>query len=297
MFSGWQPAAGFYIPDQGEWDPARSPRGPSARSRRRSRRRATATPMVCDPDRQPHRAVRRLLLRRDSVPPPVTSGSGTARPGPGRTHARRDRVRRRALPQLVYDSVSQEDRALRRQHRHGRAGRHLGRRDLGVGRGRGHLDQDHTRPPRCAYLLQATTSSSPTTPAAARSSPTSTTQYVCGAQSDHADLDRDHGDHVGRRHARLQAQNLPLRSVAIVHHRLGRRGSEPRTLYEYTGSTAVFTNRSTPVNGPVQREYPQVAYDSMRGKLILFGGYKAGSTASTSRTSSAGRGPTRTGTP
>ena len=40
-----------------------------------------------------------------------------------------------------------------------------------------------------------------------------------------------------------------------------------------------WTNRSAPANGPIQRQYPSMAFDSMRGKLMVFGGRSSVDTA------------------
>jgi hypothetical protein len=48
-----------------------------------------------------------------------------------------------------------------------------------------------------------------------------------------------------------------------------------RDLWELDGTTGMWTNRSVPTNGPIQRQYPSTAYDSKRGKLMLFGGYSS----------------------
>ncbi|MDB4980834.1 MAG: uncharacterized protein JWM82_1586 [Myxococcales bacterium] len=50
-------------------------------------------------------------------------------------------------------------------------------------------------------------------------------------------------------------------------------GQSDRTLTEYVGADKVFNNRSTPINGPIQRQDPCIAFDSKAGKLMLFGGY------------------------
>jgi hypothetical protein len=46
----------------------------------------------------------------------------------------------------------------------------------------------------------------------------------------------------------------------------------PRELWELNTVDYTWENRSTPVSGPLQRQYPAIAYDTMRGKLMLFGG-------------------------
>ena len=47
---------------------------------------------------------------------------------------------------------------------------------------------------------------------------------------------------------------------------------QPRQLWEVNTSDWSMVNRSTPVNGPLQRQYPAMAFDTKNGKLILFGG-------------------------
>src|SRR5262249_39780596 len=44
------------------------------------------------------------------------------------------------------------------------------------------------------------------------------------------------------------------------------------------GAGMQWKDRSIPVNGPIQRTSPAIAYDNKRGKLMLFGGYKSGDT-------------------
>jgi len=48
--------------------------------------------------------------------------------------------------------------------------------------------------------------------------------------------------------------------------------SYSRGLWELNGNGWTWTNRSAPANGPIQRQYPSMAFDSMRGKLMVFGG-------------------------
>jgi hypothetical protein len=45
-----------------------------------------------------------------------------------------------------------------------------------------------------------------------------------------------------------------------------------RTLWDINTTDWTWTNRSAPANGPIQRQYPSIAFDSMRGKLMVFGG-------------------------
>jgi hypothetical protein len=46
-----------------------------------------------------------------------------------------------------------------------------------------------------------------------------------------------------------------------------------RDMWDFDGASGMWTNRSVPTNGPIQRSYPSVAYDNKRGKVMLFGGY------------------------
>jgi hypothetical protein len=62
----------------------------------------------------------------------------------------------------------------------------------------------------------------------------------------------------------------PVRAQIVVF--AGYSGST-RDLWELDGTAKTWVNRSVPVNGPVQRNYPSVAYDSKRGKVMAFGGY------------------------
>ena len=48
--------------------------------------------------------------------------------------------------------------------------------------------------------------------------------------------------------------------------------SSGRSLWELNAADWSWTNRSAPANGPIQRQYPSMAFDSMRGKLMVFGG-------------------------
>ena len=64
----------------------------------------------------------------------------------------------------------------------------------------------------------------------------------------------------------------PSRSKIIVY---GGQSGTPRDLFEYNGADASWANRSVPVNGPIQRTAPQIAYDSLSGKLMLFGGHSS----------------------
>jgi hypothetical protein len=48
-----------------------------------------------------------------------------------------------------------------------------------------------------------------------------------------------------------------------------------RSLWQLNTTDFVLSNRSAPANGPIQRQYPAMAFDSMRGKLMVFGGRSA----------------------
>ncbi len=50
---------------------------------------------------------------------------------------------------------------------------------------------------------------------------------------------------------------------------------QARQLWELNTSDWTMVNRSTPVNGPLQRQYPALAFDTKNGKLILFGGLES----------------------
>jgi hypothetical protein len=60
----------------------------------------------------------------------------------------------------------------------------------------------------------------------------------------------------------------PVRNVIVVIAGI----SNPRTLWEFDTTGYAFANRSVPANGPIQRQYPALAFDTKRGKLMLFGG-------------------------
>lgn len=49
-----------------------------------------------------------------------------------------------------------------------------------------------------------------------------------------------------------------------------------RALWTYDGAQALFNDLTTPLAGPIQRQGPALAFDSKRGHLILFSGYRAG---------------------
>jgi len=57
------------------------------------------------------------------------------------------------------------------------------------------------------------------------------------------------------------------RSMSVVFA-----GQGIRTLWDFNGADFSWTNRSNPVNGPLERANPTLAYDSMRSKMMLFGG-------------------------
>ena len=65
-----------------------------------------------------------------------------------------------------------------------------------------------------------------------------------------------------------------IRSTPTASRSAARAGA--RALWTYDGAQALFTDLSTPLVGPIQRTGPALAFDSKRGHLILFGGYKAG---------------------
>jgi MYXO-CTERM domain-containing protein len=52
-------------------------------------------------------------------------------------------------------------------------------------------------------------------------------------------------------------------------------GTSNRTLWDLQVSDLTMTNRSAPYNGPIQRQSPNLAFDSKAGKLMLFGGYSS----------------------
>ena len=45
-------------------------------------------------------------------------------------------------------------------------------------------------------------------------------------------------------------------------------GQNSRTVWDWNGADLSWTNRSTPVSGPLQRQNPALAYDSTRSKLF-----------------------------
>lgn len=55
----------------------------------------------------------------------------------------------------------------------------------------------------------------------------------------------------------------------------------PRELWEYDGSMSLWKNRSIPLDGPIQRQGPALAFDTKRSQLILFGGYTPADAMST----------------
>ncbi|HVZ74593.1 MAG TPA: kelch repeat-containing protein [Polyangia bacterium] len=60
----------------------------------------------------------------------------------------------------------------------------------------------------------------------------------------------------------------PVRAVIVVFAGL----YQARQLWEFDTTAYGFTNRSVPFNGPLQRQNPALAFDTKRGKLMLFGG-------------------------
>ena len=140
MFSGWQPGAGFYSPRIVGVGRQRADLDRSTRwSRARRRRRASAPSMVWDSGR--NRAILfggiddtgRLndIWEWDGTPhvdrPDAASGTKPS-PAPRRD----DRLRRRAAGRRCSTAATPAAASARRGDR-----RHLGRRDLGVGRHRG----------------------------------------------------------------------------------------------------------------------------------------------------------------
>jgi hypothetical protein len=51
--------------------------------------------------------------------------------------------------------------------------------------------------------------------------------------------------------------------------------SYPRALWELKVSDYTWINRSNPVSGPIQRQYPSIAFDSKSATTIVFGGYSS----------------------
>ncbi|HET6149520.1 MAG TPA: kelch repeat-containing protein [Polyangia bacterium] len=52
-------------------------------------------------------------------------------------------------------------------------------------------------------------------------------------------------------------------------------GQTVRTLWQWDNAALLWINRSTPFSGPLQRTGPSLAFDAMRGKLLVFGGLAA----------------------
>src|SRR6185369_4637074 len=63
----------------------------------------------------------------------------------------------------------------------------------------------------------------------------------------------------------------PSRSALVVYS--GQ--AYTRKLWEFTSADGIWTDRSTATNGPIQRTGPALAYDTKRGKLMLFGGHSS----------------------
>ncbi len=51
--------------------------------------------------------------------------------------------------------------------------------------------------------------------------------------------------------------------------------SSGRSLWQLTTTDFNWTNRSAPANGPIQRQYPSMAVNGKTGKLIVFGGHSS----------------------
>ena len=274
MFGGWQPGAGFYHPDQWEWDGSRADvdRAPADR---RSRARASAR-------RSPGtaRAARAVLFggfdeatgRRNDT----WEWDAPARPGPiGRPRARSRRPRHSAL--MAFDSDAQQDRPLQRQHRdRGGDRRDLGRRDLGVGRDGGDVDADH-RAGRHQHAVQQRLHQHGVRPRAQQDRPLLLLQLrldLHGGSTAATGTWADVAPCRPRSIPRRRATTTPGWSTTPASRRWWCSAARARdaSLWELTTTDFNWTNRSAPANGPIQRQYPSMAFDSKTGKLMVFGG-------------------------
>ena len=55
----------------------------------------------------------------------------------------------------------------------------------------------------------------------------------------------------------------------------GGQSGQRRQLWELNTGDYSWANRSTPVNGPIQRTYPSIAFNSKTGTMLVFGGYSS----------------------
>ena len=176
---------------------------------------------------------------------------------------------------IAYDAAPREGGPLQRQHRHrGRNRRDLGRRAVGVGRRRGDLDADHRAAVDEHAVLSGYTK----------------LVYDAGQQQDRPllRLEQRLGVHRGHDRTGTWADAAPCRPRSTPHppttppassttpasRRWWCSAARPRAraLWELNTADYTWVNRSAPANGPIQRQYPSLAFDSRRGKLMVFGG-------------------------
>ena len=292
MFGGWQPGAGFYHPDSGSGTATRRP-GPSAQLSG-----TQPTPRFGALDRlgrgaQPRRAVRWLRRGRRAAERHLGVGQRT-RPGPtGRPPARSPRRATRAAGLRLR---SAQDGPLRRQHGHRRRRPRAPRSTRpgsGTGpRGRGRSITTTGRDQH--VLLAAATRARATTPAAqdrplpllpTTSGSTTPGTAGTGTWADAAPV-RPRSTPPFRRTTTRGWSTTPgarcWSSSAGILRALPCGSSTPRTT---RGQPVGARQRPAPAPVPVARVRQQ------GGKLMVFGGRSA-PTASTSRTSGSGRGPT-----
>ena len=219
----------------------------------------------------------------DEADRPPQRHLGVGRHAPGRSGRPRARSRRRATARRWSTTPSASKIVLYGGNTGtgARDRRHLGRRDLGVGRDRGDLD---ARSPRPAAPAPTTTSGGYTRlvydPRHAQDRPLLLLQL----RLDYTSGSRPRGDLEPTRRRRPRSTPPPpcYYNPALVYDSgppacmvvVRRPVLRPGTLWELnTDATVDWTNRSAPANGPIQRQYPSMAFDSKTGKLIVFGGH------------------------
>jgi hypothetical protein len=271
LFSGWQPAAGFYIPEQWEWDgPTASWSQIDATSATVPSARYGAT-MAWDPDRQ--RMVlfggfdettgrRNDLWEWDGTTKTWTDRTPTGtKPTPRWSHTMAyDPVRKKmvvysgntgtgtASSGSFVDETWEWDGATATWTKMATPSStvvyyYYGylRMVYDVSRSKMEMFYDYTR----VYEYD------PTMPA--------WTQVANPTRNDQS-------NYPGQNGSAIYDPDLKVMTVF---------GGNNRTLWDYSGADATFTNRSTPVNGPIQRNSPAIAFDTKQGKLMLFGGYSS----------------------
>ena len=300
MFSGWQPGAGFYIPDQWEWDGSAQTWTERAGRRARSRRRATAprwsgtataTAPSCSAASTTATGARcNDIWEWDGTASDLDRPDAASGTKPSPRSRRDDRLRRRPQEDGRSTAATPAPASATGDRAPGSTRPGSGTAPPGRGRrSRRAVGESH-------HVLLRLLPAWPTTPAAARSSATTTQTNIW----EYNPVDARPGRGHARRRPRSTPATPPYNNAARLRLR-PRRSGDVRRAVGYAARAVGAERRRLHLDqpvGPGQRSDPAaVPVDRLRQQARQADACSAATaapTASTSRTPGSGRGPAST---